>query len=307
VELPFTSGNMLRAIPGPNDNVLAQFEWEAAGVLRNAILEVRADGRVQATYDLSQQPRMERSQRRMAADRSGKLYCYESWTGDEEKGVPVYVYSPGGDFKERIVLAKRFRPRQLVVTDAHTLVFAGHVPEDNGGSENPKFTQAFFEFRPNGEFLREIVLSRSEDPSNSRDPRQMTMMIDLAHLLTDAAGNFYVVRPARGTSIVKFDASGNILAERELPEAKDIFLIGAVFDDQARLVVYRATARMAGQPAPGEKRRILTVLDSSTLETVLEAESEDPSGVLFSARGGEFFFFARSGPSRVEILRFALR
>lgn len=251
---------------------------------------------------------------RLAADASGNIYCYTSGNTDEKSGPAVYVFGESGSFRERVVLSKRFLPRQMEITAGKSWVFFGYrsKAEPSGQAQAPG--GVLYEFRPNGQFIREIVLRGEEgdvaaaNPDESSEPAMRSMPVDLALLLVDRAGEFLMVIPGDRPKALRFDSSGRVTARRELEKVRGMYPLRAAVDDPGRYVLDFMKVTMAGKAADNERRpRILMVLDTATLESQLQGQYMEKDGFLFAAQGGEYFFLRRSASAQLEITRARLR
>jgi len=289
-------------VAGPKGSVFVQAVWEAHGQQKFSVLEITADGEVGRTYDVSSQVSVRPWEVRFTVDSSGSVYCFETWPKEEETGPPVYVFESGA-FKEKVILSKSFRPRRMFVTPNRTWIFAGHTPSQSGSTATEDSHGVLYEFRSNGKFLREIEVSDSSSGDEKKPERfEIAMDLDLSHLVGDRDGSFFLVRPGSSPLVLKFDASGQLVAKRQTPPQEGTAVLNALLDDQGRLVLDRAGFRRAGGEASNAPR-LLTVLDASNLDTVMEATYAERGGYLFAVRGGEYFFLAHPDPLRLEIHR----
>src|SRR5205823_1318568 len=123
-------------------------------------------------YDLTQAGADAGSVLSFAVDSSGNVYFVKPPDQGEQKAAStvsqnrllpgIYVFRQGGTFDKAITLSKNIEPRQLAITNSGNLVVA--VPSVETRPEGTAHKrQALFEFKANGDFIREInLLSKKE-------------------------------------------------------------------------------------------------------------------------------------------------
>jgi len=321
VHLPFQRPfSVLRRVPGPSGNVYAQVEWQVESGFRSVVWEVHPDGSVAATYDLTQAGADAGSVLSFAVDSSGNVYFVKPPDQGEQKAAStvsqnrllpgIYVFRQGGTFDKAITLSKNIEPRQLAITNSGNLVVAGPSVE-TGPEGTAHRRQALFEFKANGDFIREInLLSKKEkngDGSAFNDPEKFAVMTSLSHLLVDSADNLYLIQPLDEPRILRVGPDGVTTAERTLPRLSGTMVTQAILDEQGRLILERTTMRKAGEPRPENRIRVLTVLNGETLETVREAIPPADTGGLVGVSRSDFVFLGRHGPLTLEIQKGSLQ
>ncbi|PYU09343.1 MAG: hypothetical protein DMG37_23590 [Acidobacteria bacterium] len=322
VHLPFQRPfSVLRRVPGPSGNVYAQVEWQVESRFRSVVWEVHPDGSVAATYDLTQAGADAGSVLSFAVDSFGNVYFVKSPDQGEQKAAStvsltqlspsVYVFRQGGTFDKAVALSKSLEPRQLAITNGGNLVVAGSGVEVGmeGAAHN---RQVLYEFKSNGDFIREIHLVSKEKKEEgttpaSADPGRLAILTDLSHLLVDPSGNIYLIQPSDEPRILRFGADGELAVERKLPKLAGTMVTEAILDEQGRLVLQRNSMRKPLEPKLQNPTRVLTILNAQTLDTTLEALVPPDTGEVVGVKGSDFIFLGRHGPLTLDIITGSLQ
>jgi hypothetical protein len=267
-----------------------------------AVIEVDGSGKVAATYDLSSIPEARAAPVQFAVDSRGNVYFFTWDTLKEtDAGPSVFVFENGGDFKEKVALSRVIRPRQMVVLGKSWFV-GGRVEEAAETKGERRQRQVLYEFRTNGQFVREVSLTKGQEPLfAAAEGVDFLKTADLSQLATDGSAYLYWVTAEASPQVFKLDATGQVLTRRRLPEIPGTIVVATALDAEGHLVLDRSTVRSPGEQI-SQTSQVLTVLDLETLETMLEAVPSGTMGVLASARGNEVLFINRFGLN-VELVR----
>jgi len=306
IRVPVTSPFAIELpVPGPNDIVYVPMELVVNEKQKQVVLKVDPSGSVKANFEIGNPSGFKHGEIGLVVTPGGELIGFSRWSAEGAVGPVIYLFDEQGSVKEAVKLSKRILPRQMVVTPEGSWIFAGYAEPTGADSESSR--QGLFEFKRSGEFVREIAPRQMGEKSGSTiSSRESQMVLDLSQLLMDATGTLYLIHPLDRPRVFKISTTGEILKEKQLSQAQGTRVLAAVFDDQGRLVLDRVTVARAGETL--EKRiRILTVLETGTLDTVFEASCEQRGGVLFSAKNGEFSFMVRRDPTSIEIARWSVR
>jgi len=327
VQLPFQRPfSVANRAPGPNGSLYVQVEWQVESGFRSVVLEVHPDGSVVATYDLNKAGTDTGeisgfTDERFAVDSSGSVYFVKSPLPKEQKKVKtvsltqlspsVYVFRQGGTFDKAVALSKSLEPRQLAITNGGNLVVAGSGVEVGmeGAAHN---RQVLYEFKSNGDFIREIHLVSKEKKEEgttpaSADPGRLAILTDLSHLLVDPSGNIYLIQPSDEPRILRFGAYGELAVERKLPKLAGTMVTEAILDERGRLVLQRNSMRKPLEPKLQNPTRVLTILNAQTLDTTLEALVPPDTGEVVGVKGSDFIFLGRHGPLTLDIITGSLQ
>ena len=312
VQQPFS---VLSRIPGPKGSLYVQVEWQVQSGFRSVVWEIHMDGKVAATYDLATAGSNVGTPIKFAVDSSGSVYYLtlpNPKVGESSgKASPnlllpvVYVFREGGTLDKVVTLSRQLEARQLVVTSSGTIVVAGSLV-GTGVEGTARARQVLYEFKSNGDFIREIKLVSKEKRDEgtalaASDPEKFALVADLSHLLVDPANNFYLIEPSAEPRVLRFGSDGELTIERRLPKLSGTMVTQAILDEQGRIVLERGTIRKPREPKPENRTHILTVLNAETLDTILEAAHPPDAGGLAAVNGSDFVFLSRHGPITLDI------